>query len=332
MRRYLQLSRAHTVPLESIPAILGAAIAVGGLIDLSVVIWGVAGILYHIAGYSQNSYADWKKGYDKDDENKKHHPLNTGVISPWEAKLFSYSMFVAFIVYVVAILYPSPVGLSVAAIGMVGGVSYNFIGKDTVLKFMMISVAHTSVFVMAYVDSGGVIQSPVFILSTVFVMLWIVYQISVSGEVKDLNQCEESNFLRDAPWSDVDSHITDGGMSVQFGSSVKMYSTSLRVAIAVIAAVTAEISGGGYMTILITLVLGLSAAISGVNLTTDGMYDRRVRLRNMASIEILTMYTMIVMLSPIVGVLPSLTLMVVSIIWVIAFNKYQWGTVLAPQV
>lgn len=332
MRKYLQFTRAHTAPLETVPAILGASIATGGMLNTNVFLWGIAGLMYHLAGYGQNSYSDWENGYDKDDPYKEHLPLNSGDISPRLAKYLSYGLFIVFVSYVTYLVFPDPLGLSIALIGLVSGVSYNFIGKETVMKFLLISLAHASVFVMAYVDSGGAIDSVIFVSSSLFIIVWVTYQISVSGEVKDIVQDEEKNFLTDAIWMDTRVIQSDEGIIISFGDEAKIYSLSLRVLAVVIGSYIAYESSGTFLIPAIVSVIGLGAAIAGLNLTRDGMFNRNVRLRNMAAIEILTMYMMIVALSPIIGVLQSLTLIIGSVVWVVVFNKYLWGTALAPQV
>jgi len=90
-RAWLRLGRMHTLILEAPLATLGAAIGLGGLWDWKVLLWFIFGSMYHAVGYSMNSYVDWKKGYDKNDERKQHHPLNTQDISPDTAKKVIYA-------------------------------------------------------------------------------------------------------------------------------------------------------------------------------------------------------------------------------------------------
>jgi|APHM01.1.fsa_nt_gi UbiA prenyltransferase family. len=145
-RSWLQLFRAHTVILEAPMALIGAAIGVGTFVDPRVGAWLLFGALYHIVGYGMNSYVDWKKGFDKDDPMKQHHPLNTGDIDPETAKKVIYGLTGALVVYLFALTYSSPPAVGLSVLMIVSGLIYNYFGKYTILKFVPISIAHTLVF------------------------------------------------------------------------------------------------------------------------------------------------------------------------------------------
>lgn len=196
MRSYLRLTRAHTVPLEAVPTLMGAALAAGTVWSIDVALWCVAGILYHLAGYGHNSVSDWKRGYDKNDPYKQHHPLNRGTISPDVAKSLVGWLLVITVIYAAALAYPDPQALSALALGVIFGVLYNTHGKVTELKFIYISIAHTSMFVAPYLALGGDPSWSPFMFGLIFVFLWVVFQISVSGELKDITQ-DESNLLKE---------------------------------------------------------------------------------------------------------------------------------------
>lgn len=344
IRPYLQLTRAHTAPLETVPALVGAALAKGTLWDIEVALWGIFGVLYHLTGYGMNSYLDWKKGYDKEDSHKQHHPLNSGALSPSQGKIAVQILFLVTFVYAVVMTNPSILGYIILVSGVLAGVAYNIYGKTTIYKFLPISWAHTTVFIVPYVASGGSITSVPFLLGVLYVFLWVVFQISVSGEIKDIMEFQEANFLREILDVRVHTHANTEGGLVDFGTFSQTYTIGVKglnlLAIAPVYLMLAGVplfswEGVGLMAIgAILLLMGLSMMVVGqvVFLIQSGDYIRGYRVRSMAVIELLTLAIFSVAYAPAMGLPAVVTLIGGSILWVIAGNKIEWGTILAPDV
>lgn len=322
IKPYLQLCRAHTAPLETVPAYIGAVLAIGSLTGFGVFIWAVFGYLYHVIGYSMNSYADWKAGYDKNDPYKQHHPLNTGKLSPDTAKLFIYTLFALGTIYTIYII-PNLAGYIVFAIAVIFGVLYNTIGKKTEFKFVFISIAHTGVFVLPYISLGGTINSLDFILGVIIMFLWIVFQISVSGEIKDIT-VDEENFLQS-----LDTVATDN--RVEFGSLVRYYSYGLKLVTVGLALIIASQYSNLY-TYAGIILFSAPILFATFKLVSDGEFNRSKRLLQMSLIEGFTASLFVVMYSHILGILTSVVIIAASFIYVFMGNKYLWGTLMAPQV
>lgn len=333
IKKYLQLARAHTAPLEMIPAVVAALLATGGILTVEVGIAALLGLLYHLAGYGHNSYSDWRNGYDKDDENKQHHPLNTGVLEPRQAKIFVVvSMVLAFGIGVYISL-GSTDALAYLGLAVIAGVYYNEMGKETYLKFIPISFAHTSMFSVPYLAFGGTKTDSAFIYGAAFVFLWVVFQISVSGEIKDADT-EEENFLKELGMrkggmpTEHDYILTTSYVSPQ----VKMYSYGLRIVIMILGAFTVLQYTAELAYTLPILVLGIVSMYLNTRMLHLWAFDRESTIRDMALIEFCSLGTFLVMFTPTIGIIPTVVLMILSFAWVRLGNQFLWNTKIAPKV
>lgn len=323
MKKYLQLTRAHTAPLEVVPAALGAAVATGSFWELNTLIWGVYGLLYHLAGYGMNSYTDWVNGYDKEDENKSHHPLNTGKMSKRNANVTVFILLSVTILYAVYMISRT-VSFVILFIGLLFGFLYNFYGKMTILKFLFISIAHSTVFAVPYIDSGGEMFSITFYFGMLYMLLWIMFQISVSGEIKDIAQDEENLLIT------LGSGVRDGRLCTSISSMV--YAVVLKVATfaaLVIFMLSIETRTVEHLTVG---ALGVMAVYLTAQMMEQGRYMRRERIRVMALIEMVMVFSLIAAVTEVIGVLAGVFLAVGSTTWVIVFNKIEWDTVVGPDV
>jgi len=324
MRKYLQLTRAHTAPLEAIPAIIGAVLATGELAHTDVLVWGVFGVLYHLAGYGMNSYTDWKRGYDVDDPNKQHHPLNTGDITSRQAGVLVSLLMIGAVFYATLAAVNSPLALIAIFISVIAGVVYNGFGKLTRYKFIFISIAHTGVLVVPYLALGGDLYWGVFLAAVGYMFTWIVYQIAVSGEVKDM-EVDEENFLISLGSRAGMGHVDFSKKAIYFSYTVKLSSVFFSFFILI------SVGGGASSWVMTTIFATLSLYYSEM-LTRSGEYERESRVRHMSIIEMCMVYMLIWAVVPIISLQQASMLTVMCAAWVIVFNSIEWGTILSPKV
>lgn len=333
LKSHLQMARFHTAPLEFIPAVVGAALAVNTIYDINVLLWGVFGLLYHTSGYYANSYYDWINEFDKDQKEKSHFPLNTGSLSPLTAKQTTYSLLIITAVYGILITYHNLYAL----IGMfampVFGMSYNLIGKYTQFKFILIAISHTLVIVVPYIALGGN-NLKILLYLSLYIFLMIIYQISIEGEIKDMNTDEE-NFLinHGARYMEEISLLKYDSNFVGFPFWIKGYAHFLKLLTAIIgASITRMLGGDIYLQLTVFWIVVIASLIFGTNLLRTGEYNRQNRIRNMAIIELLTLSALLVAVIPVIGLYWSIILFTVSVVWVLFFNKIEWGTWISPDV
>lgn len=322
------------MPLEAVPAFLGAYLALGGL-SIVVIGWGVFGALYHIAGYTHNSVHDYLSGHDKNDPNKSHHPMNRmGEQFEEMARAMAIYLIGSTIVFAFILLRLSPSGFRkeigfILLIGVISGLGYNLYGKETHLKFVPISIAHSSVFVIPYLAMGGEVNTG-FILLTVYMLLWVTYQIAISGELKDLAR-DESNLLKElgAEVKVKFMPATDGYFKPGRARLVADILKFIGVLIGISAGVYYDTSYGQ-----MAMVLGTSAIVMTLSneLVREGEFDRSRRIRLMSGIEAFMMIMMCIILSPVVGAKVAAALIFGSILWVAILNKYEWGSFTTARV
>lgn len=324
MRSYLRLTRAHTVPLEAVPAAVGALLATQGQITAGVLLWCLYGIGYHLTGYGMNSYTDWYNGYDQDDPHKQHHPLNTGELSKKRAGRVVAGIGILTAILGIALSYDSS-AIVIILIGVLFGASYNLVGKETLLKPALISIAHSTVFAAPYIAMGG--EEPLIgIGGTAMVFMWVFYQIAVSGELKDMSS-DEANILKD-----VFNCENEDGAHNYISDEAKAFSTSLKIITVVLFCLVAFLSSGVIYTV-ITLIVGAITVAMADRMIEDasGEYDRDKLVKQMSQIE---MMTVLMFLTAFGGTLHEIAFATFALAgaWVLTFNKALWGTSIAPKV
>jgi 4-hydroxybenzoate polyprenyltransferase len=338
IRAYTRLTRFHTVPLEMVPATVGAVVATGGLFNRQVLPWVVFGALYHLVVYGQNSLEDWRRGWDKDDPNKQHHPLNAGMMSQREASLFVYGLFALTVGYTVAIA-GNWLAIALFLTGLpITGSLYNIVGKRTRWKFLFIAYAHTTVFAVPYFAIAGAVDTA-FIVGCLYLFSWVVFQIAVSGEVKDMAQ-DEANFLK-ALGSRVES--SGDGYLVTFSPGAKLFSYASRAVTVALGigfghlvarrydTAGSALAGLGVTELMLAGVGALSLVLTW-SMLRNGPFNRTERIATMSKIEATSVLILLVAVVSVIGMPAAVFLFLGSGVWVMVFNKIEWGTLVAPDV
>jgi len=332
IKAWLIFGRAHTIILEAPLAIIGAGLGLGKILSLEVGLWAVFGALYHLVGYGMNSYVDWKKGFDVDDEYKQHHPLNTGDITKGQAKIAVYSGVVVLWLYSFIIgganLYSGV--MSTLLFGL--GASYNYFGKITDHKYVPIALSHTLVFVYPYfVYSSG--YDSIVLLITAAIFLHNVFQILISGDIKDLEQ-DESSLIK--KWGcDV---TTDRSGNKILVSSDKAFTIAVSLSLAQIAMLTPVYLIGAESTYTLATIMSLftlGALILGVysiRVIQLGIYTRSARVRYMSIREIVGYLLIIFSTYPAIELKGLLVLFGVMVLYLIVTSKFMWGNLITPDV
>jgi hypothetical protein len=290
-----------------------------------VLLWTIFGVGYHLVGYAHNSWADWKNGHDKEDPHKQHHPLNTREIDPAWAGFGVFVGVLALGAYTL-IITPSEYVLEVTVITLIGASCawmYNEKGKETSFKVGFIAVAHSTVFIIPYIASGGRINI-IFLSGVSMMLLWVTYQILISGELKDL-QTDDVNFVR--------SHsVVDLNGDWKPSESVILLSVLLRVLFGVVCLSLAFAIGADFTTALALIVLTIwSIHLSNKMLSID-YNDRNMAVKDMALIEMVSLFMFVISTSTMYGRVFGVVLIAASVIWVLGFNKMMWSTTIRPEV
>lgn len=335
LRAWLRFFRAHTAILESPLAIIGAAISLGTLWKPIIFFWCIFGVIYHFVGYGMNSYVDWKKGFDKDDPQKQHHPLNTGEISPDDAKNAIIITLVTLILYGLIIARFSLVAIVSALIMLVSGVAYNYLGKYTRFKFIPISIVHTMVFIFPFLQYQDGVQISSGTIGLLFVLMALAYfihhifQIAISGDIKDIKQ-DEATLLKDLGLElriSIDNIlILDSGLVVLFSSYV------LLLAQAGIAGSALLLFEGYHSAIFLLLILSGWMVYEGDKTVASGTYDRGDRVTHMSRRELAGYMLIHSAAIPLIGYFAYILITVYMLGYLFVMNKFLWGTWVKPEV
>jgi len=335
IRHWLVFFRAHTGTLEAPIAALGAASAIGTLFDTRVAIWAFVGLLYHAAGYSQNSYYDWKNGYDKDDPHKQHHPLNTGDIKPQHAKWAANLAVVGYLAATLWLVRFNPTGVAITLAAFVCGLGYNVVGKQIKHKHLLLSISHSSLFLIPY----STYQTLDLFALLIFIALILqhTFQIAISGDIKDIHQ-DESSILNDLG-IELRFNMTSTNYSLyssSFGKLVVWLLVFAQISVVMLALLNRFVPTAHFLTMILTLIvlLLLSSALLYIShlVIHTGRYKRTKRLRYISMREVVGFWTIYIATIPIIGMKGYLTALFLSVFYVIIHSKFMWGTYLRPKV
>lgn len=326
LRAWLVLFRAHTAILEAPMAALGAALGIGTFWDIEVALWAIFGIIYHFVGYGMNSYVDWKKGYDKKDPNKQHHPLNTGEINPESASKVIKSMMILLIIYAI-ILSNFTVGALLTLIIMVSsGVLYNYVGKEIQHKYILVSIVHTSVFVMPFMAYQSTMNIVWFGALAYFVHH--VFQILISGDVKDIKQ-DESGIIKDMGMriseTDEGEEILDTDPDVIAVSYIISF-----IEVIIVISILLFYESGPIVTTFALLMAGWMI-IEIDEIIAEGLYNRKRRINAMSRKELAGLWMIFASFCTVIGIEAWLTMVVLSALYFVPVSNFMWGS-LTPDV
>lgn len=327
VKSWLIFFRAHTAILEAPMAALGAALALGSFWEVGVLKWVGFGVLYHFVGYGMNSYADWKNGYDKNDPNKEHHPLNTGDISSKVAKFVVQVSTVSLLVYGVVASGLDVEPLVVLFIMVLVGVSYNYLGKATEHKYLLVALVHSLVFVLPYVAYQGSI-SPIIWVAVLAYFVHHVFQILISGDVKDV-EMDESSLVQSLGMS---IENTDAGKKLlDVDPSVVAISYLVTILEGVIVIAILLYLHPPTTTVVLTLVMMAWMIIEVDDIIGEGAYDRPARVAAMSRKELAGLWMIFAAFTGQIGLDAWLGMVGFSLLYFIPVSKLMWGSI-TPDV
>jgi len=329
IRQWLILFRAHTGMLEAPIAAMGAAMGLGYFWSIEVALWALFGLTYHYSGYGMNSYVDWKKGYDKEDEFKSNHPLNTGKIDPESAKKAIGVSFILTVAFALFLTRTDVLALSLVIVAVLCGLLYNYFGKITNYKFVPISIAHSLVFLIPYTLYNGHIDALGVVMFTAL-FIHHTFQISISGDIKDIAQ-DEASLLKKYGMKHISynpsEHLIESVKSKVYCDAIVVLQI-LTVFVGYVY-VYQDISTIEFMImILLSTILG----VISIGVYEQGVYVRSDRLSIISRRE-LNGYWLIYTLSiPIIGLQNYAIGFILSMIYLIILSKFMWGTYIRPEV
>lgn len=332
VRNWLILFRSHTAMLEAPIAAMGAAVALGQVFTVEVIYWALFGVLYHFTGYGLNSYVDWKKGYDKDDPFKQHHPLNQGSLDPHTVRVVLYCLLVFTFVYGAILAWPSTLALIAISVMVVCGMVYNYWGKEISYKFIPITIAHSLIFAVPYLTYGSV--DLILVAAFAALIFHHTFQILISGDIKDITQDESSLLDRiGIKYEEVEDY-SNGIIVTSLLASVIVISLSLLQAASTYTII-------GYMSlteekwmlsVIVSSIFFLATFRESSKVVESGKYVRPDRISHMSHREIVGYWGIYGAFIPIIGHVEFWLMFSLTLIYLFAMSRFLWGTFIQPQV
>ena len=333
IKEFLQIGRVQTFP-ASLCLVMVALLAPSAVFDL----WMVAVLfplawLTHAIGFGLNSYLDTAMGYDLRDPAKRAHPLVSKKVSLSSAcRVLNWGACFAALFAVLVTLHAQNPTLALAAflLYVVSGYSYNCgLSKESLFGFASISLSFTALGAWAWFLSHGAIGTLGWVLIS-YVFFTILFQISWSGFIKEMQVRERSNLLIRlgavlgsmivGPEQGGRAYF-DPGSSIYYGYAVKLANLALGVALLYL-----MFSWQGLASLLF---FGSIALYFLHQLTKRREYERDRELRNMSAMEIATIFLPIPIVVPLA---PALALMIFGVAYFWICNKVLWGVALHPRV
>ena len=316
IKNYLRLGRAQTYPadwlLVLVPYMAGAHVSMDSVVILSLFMFFV-----HIISFGENSLHDYIGGWDKVDKAKIHHPLQHGAILIDDAIGFIHwsKNILMFLACLMAFIWsPNPtMAMFCLFMWYAWGTAYNLgLSKVSLLGFIPICLCFSFMGGFGWYLSHEIL-TPTGWWYLAYTFTVILFQISWSGHLKEMEQAERSNLLIKMGASLTDGWFDSGGAFL-YGFGIKMASLF-------ILGILMEINKSLLREMWFYLVI-FGVVIMTILLLIPREYDRVKELKMMSLMEIISIYAPIPLMVP--GG-QALLLMTTGVAYFYLMNRALWG-------
>lgn len=335
-KEWTMLFRSQTAPATVIVVMIGFLLGGGELFSKFGLLIFVFSILLHYFIFGNNSLMDTcivprigELPYDIQDKMKKHHPLITGKIKLTTAHKVIYTgiVLLAFVAIIISFYGFGDTSLSLAffLIFVVTGFAYNCgLSKVTVWKFLPISLCFTALCAYAYFLMSDRINT-LFILVLVYIFLTEIFEVGIEGEQKEIETNIEVNLLKY-----LGTKTSDNKIYMSFSS--KIVSWFIKLSNLAIGLYIFIYLGLSYKTLFFVSLFILLAIYFAFKIIHDKEWGRDKKIRYYSFEEISTIFLLLVILVPKIGLLDVVTLMFFGLLYFIILNRVNWGTFFIPKV
>lgn len=325
-RDILSFSRIHTASL-TMPVLIIAAV-VAGYNVFYVMLFAVFAFTFHFTGFSMNNLADYE--HDKRDPYKQHFPLVSGKINYSNAMMVNVITIMASYAYGIMLVHTSLVPVMFVSIGFFTGVAYNFTNKRSKAGPVLISFSFSMLipFVML---SGGHHNYIITGLYTAFAFMTMMYQISISGYIKDV-ETPQYNMMQKMGMRLIGGQIMFSDANRTYAMGLRIVTFFMGMAIVLFARphFITEATMFGYVLLYVMIQVVVFDLSSRMLRNQRWMRDRF--LKSMSMIEILNYFSIAILFGLLYGILWVLFLLIFPIVWYVLFNRIMFGTRLFPRV
>jgi 4-hydroxybenzoate polyprenyltransferase len=316
LKSYLQLFRAQTYPASMLCVLV--PYLYGNGFDAVALMLVILSIPMHYFSFGHNSVMDY--WFDKDDPNKRHHPLEDGRIKILDAhNVVQTGMMLFSIVYMLVTLFfakNTVMALAFLLMYIVFGHGYNDgLGKSTIFSFAPISLCFTSLAGFGWFMGHESIDY-IGVLMLVYVFFNIFYQIAWEGNLKDI-EADRVNLLKKMGVREYSFALS----SVVYVSPLaQAFSALTRIIIFVLGTVLALHTGN-----FIGVILLIASAYPTIKIMSTRIpwgEKRDDALMNMSLVEICTIYAL---MFTVIRLDYAIILGAYGLAYFVGVNKMLWG-------
>lgn len=302
--------------------VLGYVLAGNPLFDVRALAWALFGLLFHAFGFLQNNLFDYE--LDKKDPSKAHHPMITGEIKYLDAARLDVVLAVGMILYLLALTWGNWYSQLLFLPCFILATVYNLLCKKSLLGPLYITVSFTILVFVPFVNYTRTVTPLMWLLGalTAFLML---FQISVSGYLKDMKQTDEVNLLR-AMGSKLE------GENLKLSLQAVAYAEALAWIKAFILLAMIVVAGTATWAYLGALAVSMGFIWLSVKLVSPGPFEHDRRVKQMAIVEVLSYFSLVFALEGVIGWMGVAALIVLPMLWFVALNRVMWQTAVTPRV
>ena len=332
IRDFLRVFRSQTASATLLLVMTCFLVGNGQLFSWQGLMVAIFAVLIHWFSFGHNSLMDTAMGYDKADKNKQHHPLVSGAIKIDTAHNVVHTGIVC--LAIAGFLIANWCGGNLAfamfwfAIFIVAGFAYNNgQSKSTILGFIPITMSFTALSVFAYYIVAQQ-MSNLMAWVAIYIAFVIFFQIAYSGHLKEIAESEKvgANLLRA-----MGARVKDG-MYVP-GVPTQVFACTLKLAnFAVGAFILVALVPYNPLVFIVWGLFLVAGATLLVHLVRKRAWDRNKSLTHMSLMEVVSIYMLPIILTPVIGWLPVVVLLVVGLVYFVGMNRFLWGTLLRPRV
>jgi len=289
----------------------------GGSFRIEALPIGLLALFAHWLSFGHNSLMDTAMGYDLKDPSKKHHPLVSGRLSLHSAhNVIHWGLSILILIASIMTLLWSPnptLALFSLMLWVSFGHAYNDgLSKESLFSFVPISLCMVGAGLWGWFLSHSTLNLMGWLLIGYY-FFTILFQISYSGHLKEIQQKERSNIL-----IKMGAEVRDG---VFYPGYARIYAWVIKAINLFFGYLLLGLRQGLVRLVFVVILSSLALFILD-KLTKPRPYNRGQDLFNMSCMEIVTIYLPIPLVLP---WLESIVLMLFGVAYFIALNFWLWG-------
>jgi len=319
IKKYIELGRIHTASL-TIPSILLSYFLAGGkFFSIQTILFALFALLFHYVGFLFNDYFDYKY-----DQKKIWKPLIRGDISLKAAKKIGIIGFIFLMLLGIYLSHFKFIAFLILLGSVITGILYNMYSKKyKIIAPFLICSSFTLLILFPYF---AITETPSILIAlyAMFAFFTMLYQISYSGEYKDMD--DPYNILRKLGAKIKNGEFIPSKESQKYAWSLKSFTFPLLLLIYIESNVYTIY---GFIGMLICLFLSFYYVNKQQQIVP---YKNEIITGLCAKVEIFNYFALVFALSGMLGLMKTLFFILFPITWFICFNYYYWGRIIAPKV